>query len=713
MAAGYKGLRCDSQLGLTALRAELDKIKNTMRAELVRFSCPWDTIETSDNVFDWSHQDNCVNEAKARGLKIVFHIIQSPTWTGTSGGWDPPIHNTTQLNYWKDFCQALATRYGTDVDIYEVWNEPNGAGFWQPGTAQSTWPGQYADLLRYAYTGLKAGNAAVTVAGMNPARPGALGYIGKVYDALEAAVGVPTCQANNYYFDVLSLHPYCLTHSPSVAQGTDDITDSWGVLGRCFLDYRRSRDLVHTREGVFKDVYMGEFGYNTDGSTNNGPVADSVRAGYVTTAFNLIRADGFVIGLTWYAFDQSSAAWDIDGTLSGDSFAAIDPTGPGGGAGSGGATASGAFALRKAAGGSTLRGGDTLRGAAASGTSRIRGGGFATSAVRKAVSGSSSVRGGGSVTSVGSRVRVGTSTVRGGGSLTAATRKGAIAASTVRGGGSVTSVGAQDRPAFSDVSTVRGGGFVTSTVRKSASNVSTVRGGGSLTATARKAAAGASSITGGGGSVGVGREGSLTAGGVSGGGSVNSAVRKSASGSSSVRGGGGLTSTYSRLEFHVGTSNVRGGGAVTSSVRKGALLVSTVRGGGSLAGVGRKGALASSSTAGGGSVTSSGFPMFPRFGTSSVRGGGAIAGLARTGRTGLSSATGSGRVTSSYAVGHAGTSRISGGGSLTATTTAVTPAVPAITSRTRSSPRRGRFRVTTGSGRTLSGVASGRTRRGA
>ena len=217
----------------------------------------------------------------------------------------------------------MAARYGTDVALYEIWNEPNGATFWKPGTAQSTWPGQYADLLRYAHAGLRAGNPAVKIAAMNMNRGYVSGWMNEVYDALEAAVGVPACQDANYFYDVISVHPYALTHSPNFAAGGDDIADAWGgSIGRSFLDYRRTRELVHTREGVWKDMFMGEFGYNTDGSTNNGPVADALRATYVPMAFDNVRSDGFVIGLCWYGFHQATA-WDIQSNATGTAFAAV------------------------------------------------------------------------------------------------------------------------------------------------------------------------------------------------------------------------------------------------------------------------------------------------------------------------------------------------------------------------------------------------------
>jgi len=325
---GLKGLRVDSQLSLAALQAKLDEAQDTYGAELIRVSCFWDTIELSDGSFTWTKPDAVVSECQARDLDVVFHIAQAPSWVGVSG-WNPPVHNVTQLGHWHDFMQALAGRYGTDVRLYEVWNEPNGNSFWASGSATAAKPGEYADLLRYAHDGLRAGNPDVTISAMNMNRGHVSGWMNEVYDALEADMGVSTCQANGYYYDVLSLHPYCLTHQPNFAAGGDDIADSWGgVIGRSFQDYRRARDLVFTREGVHKDVFMGEWGQNTDGSSNNGPVTDAQRALNIVQAFDLIRADGFVIGLVPYSWHQATSAWDIAGTATGTAFAGIAPGAP-------------------------------------------------------------------------------------------------------------------------------------------------------------------------------------------------------------------------------------------------------------------------------------------------------------------------------------------------------------------------------------------------
>lgn len=317
---GYKSLRVDAGLSLTNLRTVLNEA-SANGAQHIRFAAQWQSIETSDGVYTWTKMDQMVDECEARNLEMTVHMIQSPTWVTTTGSWKPPVANNTQLQHWKDWCTALAGRFGTRIQLYEIWNEPNGNTFWASGSAISQFPTEYAKLLKWGYEGIKAGDPDAQVGGINCSRPLVSGYQNGVYDALESLYGVPACQANNYYFDYLSLHPYDLTHNPTIAKGSDDIADSWGgVIGRCFKDYERARDIVTAREGAPKPIYMGEWGHNTDGSTNNGPVSDAVRATYLTNAFTIIRNDDGVYALTPYAWKQSTAAWDIDGTATETAF---------------------------------------------------------------------------------------------------------------------------------------------------------------------------------------------------------------------------------------------------------------------------------------------------------------------------------------------------------------------------------------------------------
>ena len=79
--------------------------------------------------YSWGALDSTVEAAESAGLTPILDIISTPSWayahlpSGVNGGSPKP----TDLG---DFAQALATHYDgenslPDVNIYEVWNEPN------------------------------------------------------------------------------------------------------------------------------------------------------------------------------------------------------------------------------------------------------------------------------------------------------------------------------------------------------------------------------------------------------------------------------------------------------------------------------------------------------------------------------------------------------------------------------------------------------------
>jgi hypothetical protein len=107
----------------------------------------WATIEPKKGQFDWTRLDKDVAEAGKRGVQILLTLGFTPQWAssdpenkssayGAPGATAPPV----DINDWKRFIRAVATRYKGRIHGYEVWNEPDGAGFYS-GT-----PSQMAQL---------------------------------------------------------------------------------------------------------------------------------------------------------------------------------------------------------------------------------------------------------------------------------------------------------------------------------------------------------------------------------------------------------------------------------------------------------------------------------------------------------------------------------------------------------------------------------------
>jgi hypothetical protein len=115
-------------------------------------------------------------------------------------------------NYWGRFAEQMARDYAGQIDDWIAWNEPD----IQPGdpnAAYYAWAGSvedYYQLLRVAYRAIKAGNprARVHLAGLTywadreTNRPQ---FFERLLDLMAAD---PTAPANDYYFDVATLHLY-------------------------------------------------------------------------------------------------------------------------------------------------------------------------------------------------------------------------------------------------------------------------------------------------------------------------------------------------------------------------------------------------------------------------------------------------------------------------------------------------------------------------
>jgi len=121
----------------------------------VSWRARWSQIETSAGVFDWTLLDNFVTYHRAAGRDILHTLFATPNFYsarpaeassyGLGNAAEP-----SDLAKWDTFCAACATRYGTDIGYYEVWNEPNLTGFWTGTKAK------LSEMTRRANQAIKA-----------------------------------------------------------------------------------------------------------------------------------------------------------------------------------------------------------------------------------------------------------------------------------------------------------------------------------------------------------------------------------------------------------------------------------------------------------------------------------------------------------------------------------------------------------------------------
>lgn len=291
-----------------------------------------------------NHFDNLLGEAERRDLAVNLQIEATPDWVhpylkDQAAGCDDPNNSNlyckydyrywhpprggTELQHFANFTEDLAKHvegeYPGLVDQYEIWNEPNNKGYWQPQSTPD--PAEYADLLRSAYISVKEvdSNADIVFGGIALNH---LAYLEKYYQAVKDETRYPDAASNNYYFDVLGVHPYVHpkfeTRSPDEytqdVVTTEDLqqdgtTYTAPVEGN-FLGFREMKRIMDEEEMVGqgdagKSLYLSEFGYRSPPPPETYGVSDQRRALFLKRAFELARSYPYVEGMTWHAFSET------------------------------------------------------------------------------------------------------------------------------------------------------------------------------------------------------------------------------------------------------------------------------------------------------------------------------------------------------------------------------------------------------------------------
>jgi polysaccharide biosynthesis protein PslG len=122
----------------------------------------WGAMEPTRGQFDWHSLDSWVAESQSHHVQLDYVFVNTPQWASTRpnescvgkkfGCAAPP-----NLDDFAEFVTALVTRYRGKISSYELWNEPNGSGFWT-GT-----PAEMVQLAAKVYPIIKSIDPAAIV----------------------------------------------------------------------------------------------------------------------------------------------------------------------------------------------------------------------------------------------------------------------------------------------------------------------------------------------------------------------------------------------------------------------------------------------------------------------------------------------------------------------------------------------------------------------
>ncbi|RME48388.1 MAG: hypothetical protein D6791_03430, partial [Chloroflexi bacterium] len=159
--------------------------------------------------------DAVIDQEVAAGRELVGLLISTPAWASDG---TPLISVPRGLylpyddpeNTWGQFVAGMARRYAGRIDRWIVWNEPD---IWDAGHPAYTWEGTVEDYYRLVQVAYLAARDA------NPDARIHLGAFTYWWDVnygrrpyllrfLDVVAADPTGPANNYYFDVATVHAY-------------------------------------------------------------------------------------------------------------------------------------------------------------------------------------------------------------------------------------------------------------------------------------------------------------------------------------------------------------------------------------------------------------------------------------------------------------------------------------------------------------------------
>ncbi|MGH1502463.1 MAG: beta-galactosidase [Acidimicrobiales bacterium] len=210
----------------------------------VRIDVDWSVIEPEPGTYRWDDPDRVITMADDRGLQVLAMVGYSPAWVRPADTTDK--HRPLDVEAFRRFATVAAERYGDTVGGWEVWNEPNLQGFWQPEPD----PVAYAEVLAAGIVGLRDGGVATPIlsAGLAPSDdvpPVGLQPEGFLRATIEAL-------PDDVRPDAVAVHPYSYPARPGDGQ-------SWNLFGRVPGIERLASELL----GAGTEVWLTEYGAPT------------------------------------------------------------------------------------------------------------------------------------------------------------------------------------------------------------------------------------------------------------------------------------------------------------------------------------------------------------------------------------------------------------------------------------------------------------------
>lgn len=262
----------------------------------IRLDANWDWVQNSGpQTSDWTQLDQAVQSVRAAGMSVNLIIDGCPPWAAlanTSGNGSATPASSAQYATWAG---QVAARYAPKgVGIFEIWNEPNNANFWQ-GEANAV--AYTADLVA-AYAAIKSVDpgAFVISGGLSPEATDGVNI--SPIDFLTAMYA----NGAKGSFDALGYHPYSYPALPNTYE-------SWSAWSQMAQTNPSIRGVMKSNGDSSKQIWITEIGAPTGGPDG---VSQAAQATALTQAIVNARAASWIGALYIYSWQDEGTSQSTD-----------------------------------------------------------------------------------------------------------------------------------------------------------------------------------------------------------------------------------------------------------------------------------------------------------------------------------------------------------------------------------------------------------------
>lgn len=282
----------DSQLLAETISQRASDLANlkTLGVTSIRIEANQGYVQyNGSGTFDWSSIDPAVTAVHTAGMGCDLIIDGSASWdavNGISTAYGQPLNATDYANW----AQAVVTRYKSECNVFELWNEPNGAQFWQPTPNASA----YTQDMIAAYKAIKSVDPASIVlsGGLAPESNDGTNINGITFLQDIYADG------GKGYFDAVGYHPYSYPDLPNTYA-------SWSGWSQMDATSPSIRSVMVSNGDSAKDIWITEIGAPTGGPD---AITQANQALEFTQSIANAKSYGFIGG--YYIYEATDEGTD-------------------------------------------------------------------------------------------------------------------------------------------------------------------------------------------------------------------------------------------------------------------------------------------------------------------------------------------------------------------------------------------------------------------